>query len=320
MKEHLTSCDFTLLPCPNECKEGSEVCQLLRKDMEQHKLEECARRQYKCPYCKEDGEYQERTTSHLEICPIMKVPCPNAQCNASTSRCNISSHRKTCIHEMVHCKYSSIGCKKKILRKNLKEHEDDSQQHLQLAINTVHQLKTMVTKQSTIIAQIQSSQNKPITFRVSDFEHLKSFSEIYYSPFFFTNPDGYKMRIRVDANGNGDGKGTHVSVYAYLLKSENDDHLPWPFTGMVTFELLNQLGDKNHHSWNTIFVRENKAGQQVVGREMASTALGRSCYILHADLGYNEAMNCQYLKDDCLYSRITVNAEKSIRPWLTVNV
>ena len=40
-----------------------------------------------------------------------------------------------------------------------------------------------------------------------------------------------KMCISVNANGNGDGKGTHVSVYAYLMKGENDDLLTWPLLG-----------------------------------------------------------------------------------------
>ena len=38
-----------------------------------------------------------------------------------------------------------------------------------------------------------------------------------------------------------------VSMFAFLLKGENDDYLPWPFTGTVTVELLNQLEDKKFH-------------------------------------------------------------------------
>ena len=286
--------------------------QLLRKDMEKHTQRECPRRQYKCPHCEEAGEYEERTTEHLEVCPKMKVPCPNALCNTSISRCNVSSHRQSCIYEKVPCKYANIGCKENVLRKDLKEHEDNNQQHLNLAINTVHQLKTIVAS----IARIQSSQNKPIIFRVTNFEHLKSSNEIYYTPSFYTSPDGYKMCIRVDANGNGNGKDTDISVFAYLMQGENDDHLLWPFTGMVTFELLNQLEDKNHHSASTTFHKDNEVTQRVVGQEMASNAYGHSRYIYHSRLGLNVAKNCLYLKNDCLYFRITVKAEGSTKPWL----
>ena len=56
------------------------------------------------------------------------------------------------------------------------------------------------------------------------------------------------MCVRVDANGYDDAADTHVSVFASLMKGRNDDNLPWPFTGEVTFTLLNQLADKNHHT------------------------------------------------------------------------
>ena len=70
--------------------------------------------------------------------------------------------------------------------------------------------------------------------------------ESFHSPGFYISPVGYKMCIKVDCNGYGISKGTHVSVYAYLMRGENDDHLPWPFTGTVTVELLNQLEDDSH--------------------------------------------------------------------------
>ena len=120
------------------------------------------------------------------------------------------------------------------------------------------------------------------------------------------------MRIRVDANGDSDGKGTHVSVFAYLMRGENDDHLPWPFTGTVTVELLNQLEDKNHHFLRMRF----PASQRVTDGERALTGYGRPCYSPHSSLGYDEAKHCQYLKDDCLYFRVTVDAETTSKPWL----
>ena len=69
---------------------------------------------------------------------------------------------------------------------------------------------------------------------------------------------GTKCGWRVYANGNGDGKGTHVSVFAHLMKGDNDDYLTWPFTGTVTFELLDQLESKNHHKMIARFVEKKK--------------------------------------------------------------
>ena len=154
------------------------------------------------------------------------------------------------------------------------------------------------------------------TCTVESFDHLKRSKHAFYSPGFYTSHGGYKMCIRVDANGYDDGKGTHVSVYAYLMRGENDDHLPWPFTGTVTVELLNQLEDKNHHGQKTPFPRDSEASQRVTDGERASTGYGYSCYIPHSSLGYDEAKHCQYLKDDCLYFRVTVNAKSTLKPWL----
>ena len=42
---------------------------------------------------------------------------------------------------------------------------------------------------------------------------------------FFTLRSGYKLFASVQPKGDGAGIGTHVSVYAYLMKGENDDSL-----------------------------------------------------------------------------------------------
>ena len=65
LEEHLTNCDFALLPCPNQCKDGDKIHKLMRKHIENHKNKACSRRQYECPHCKESGEYQERMTIHI---------------------------------------------------------------------------------------------------------------------------------------------------------------------------------------------------------------------------------------------------------------
>ena len=80
----------------------------------------------------------------------------------------------------------------------------------------------------------------PMIFRFPKYDHHKIANDKIQSPAFYTNPGGYKMCIIICANGVREGKGTHVSVGAYLMKGENDNHLPWPFTGIVTIKLLNQ--------------------------------------------------------------------------------
>ena len=102
------------------------------------------------------------------------------------------------------------------------------------------------------------------------------------------------MHPCVCANGLKEGHGTHVSIYACLIKGENDDHLPWPFTGIITIELLNQLEDDNHYSKTVTFVPDEASSRRVVSGERSGTSYGRRCYISHLALGYDAAKNCQY--------------------------
>jgi TNF receptor-associated factor 4 len=308
LDEHLASCGFTLLSCPNKCCDGDKVVQLLRKDVQRHIQKECPRRQYQCPHCQEAGEYRERTTKHLEECPMREVPCPKRGCKRRIAQCELINHKKKCLFEIVPCKYTNIGCKIEALRKNMAEHEEDTQQHLHLAINRVRE-------QESMLAHLHSRE-MPMKYKFTAYDHHKTTNDEIFSPAFYTSPGGYKMCISVSANGHKEGKGTHVSIYAYLMKGENDDHLPWPFTGTVTVELLNQLEDKNHHSQNVTFLPAEASSQQIVIGERSSNGYGIPCYISHSALGYNAAKNCQYLKDDCLYFRIKANARSSSKPWL----
>ena len=275
--------------------------------MEKH-TKECPRRNHKCPHCQEAGEYRERMTKHLKECPKVEVPCPKRQCKTSIARCDLIKHRQECLFEKVPCKYTIIGCKKEVLRKDLVEHEGDTQQHLQLAVDTVQQ-------QQSMLAQLQSNQ-MPMKYKFTKYNDHKTANDIIYSPAFYTGPGGYKMCISVHANGNGKSKGTAISVFAFLMKGENDDLLPWPFTGTVTVQLLNQLENQHHYSNFITIPPDEEVSQRVVNEERSACGYGFPCYISHSDLGYNAAKNCQYLKDDCLYFRISVNAKRSSKQWL----
>ena len=397
--EHLSTCDYTFLSCPNKCSGGDKI---LRKNMEKHKTEECPRRQYVCPHCEESGEYEERMTTHLEKCPLMKIPCSNNGCSCLVARCKLTSHRiKFCEFEMVPCKYAKIGCMFKVPRKDLKKHEEDRQQHLEFAIDAVPkleqqmfehhmtleilkrdlsttnervaeqkallELEKMVKKQENVLAQLQSiitAQSKEInelkvkleaqvcgetspsgipesytramvvrsipvstqgqtylnTFKFMKYAERKSNNDYVYSPPFYSSPGGYKLCIKVHANGSGSGNGTHLSVYVYLMRGDNDDHLLWPFTGTVEVELLNQLKDGYHHSMSIDFGRSN-SGKRVEDGDRAITGHGYRKYFLQSSLDNQAIFNRQYLKDDCLYFRMTVNCKSIPKPWLsTANV
>ncbi len=116
----------------------------------------------------------------------------------------------------------------------------------------------------------------------------------------------------MDANGVGGGRRTHVSVYAYIIKGKYDDELNWPFVGKVTVKLLNQLEDENHHGSAITLTPEVNINAGDIGR-------GCPKYIPHSRFSRDSASNTQYLKDDTLYFRISVEVSDH-KPWLECTV
>ena len=124
--------------------------------------------QYKCPHCHESGEYRERTTEHLNECPMVVAPCPNHGCKTHLTRYDFSKQRQVCMFEKVLCKYSIIGCEEEIERKDLAKHEGDTQQHLQLAVETVRQ-------QQIKIGNLQAqSREMPVLYKFTNFNQHKT--------------------------------------------------------------------------------------------------------------------------------------------------
>ena len=304
-----------------------------RKDLDKH-LRECPNRSHNCPRCSEEGRYSEMTTTHFESCSKVEVTCPNAECGTKRLRGDIPEHRQTCPFEEEACKYAEIGCEQKRMRKMKDEHESDDKFHFHLALGTIMQIKqqlnTLVSeKQATAVKQLPAT-TPSYTFKMANFSQYKESGEVFDSPPFYTH-QGYQMRVQICANGFGIGAGTHVSVVLWVIEGENDDHLPWPFKATTTITLLNQLQGQGHHIQDILAYRYH--GQylerQLSGSYSAVTFErnlrgqhgqyhpGRYCS--HEKLGHNEATNCQYLKDDCLYFRVEVTPTDH-KPWLDCNI
>ena len=138
-------------------------------------------------------------------------------------------------------------------------------------------------------------------FTLTDFNKRKEFNSYYYSESFFTHCNGYKMQLKVNFNNDG-----YIGVYAYLMKSSNDDNLLWPFCGDVVVELLNWKEDIGHHK-EIIELSPNITNttrNRVTTGERGNEAWGYSQFISHSALGYNSSKNTQYLQDDCLQFRV----------------
>lgn len=129
--------------------------------------------------------------------------------------------------------------------------------------------------------------------------HHKIDSDRWTSVPIYTSHHGYKICLRVVANGSLFGKGTHVSVFLHFMRGEFDDHLKWPFRGVVSFRLLDQQGGENHKN-GTITYDDNSADSictRVRDEEVGKGEWGYIEFIPHEELD-------AYLKDDTLVFQI----------------
>ena len=147
-------------------------------------------------------------------------------------------------------------------------------------------------------------------FTLTEFTKRKQFNNAYFSPPFYTHPNGYKLCLKVNANGSGKGKGTHISIYASLMKGDYDNNLQWPFEGDIVIELLNWRENNNHYNCgDTIDLNKHNDSDgsttsRVTEGEYARKVWGILRFISHSSLLYNPDTNTEYLQDDCLRLRV----------------
>ena len=178
LEDHLQLCDYTKLPCPNQCKTVTIL--IFRKDLLKHLNDECPRRQHTCPHCKVTGEYSKITGSHQTVCPQMKIECLNQPCKALFLRRDKEKHLAVCPYVKVVCKYREFGCVKTPFRRDLAAHERNDQVHLHVFITTVVEMKKQFKEQYTVLNQENVTLYEHIqTITTSSEELEKQYKEQY---------------------------------------------------------------------------------------------------------------------------------------------
>ena len=348
IEAHLNdSCPYQLIPCTNEC--GVDV---RRSTLETHLTENCPKRLVKCQYCRTQDKHQIIiSSSHLDECPDYPLKCSNEECEEVIPRRLLATHNETCPKAIITCEYNTVGCNKRMKREEKEEHNKESVQehlqmtkeHLQMTKEELQLAKEEVQKEVQLtkeevqeelklakkevqmaketIESLKLTQHTqvspPFVAKLMYYTQKKQENKDWYSPGFHTSPGGYKMRLSVDPNGYGDAEGTHVSCYICLMSGKHDDTLEWPFQGEVTIELLNQLEDKNHKECTSHYNGSTpEECKQRVPKGEDAKGWGMPQFISHSELEYNPFTNCQYLKDDSLYFRVSVKATSKTKPWL----
>ena len=284
----------------------------------QRKIQELDREK-KTQVAKLSAELQR--TSDTSRLKMEKEKQAQAAVNAELQRSS-----ETTKHEMHNLKQEKEALEREVkeeivqLKKGKLEEMKTLETSLQIALAESESLKQEMAELRRKQAEDRVSVQRytgafPVNLMMTNFAEMKRSDGVWYSPPFYTHPQGYKMCLRVDANGNGDGKGTHVSVFAYLMRGQFDDHLKWPFRGHVVIQLCNQLQDK-YHRGHTIHFSETTDAERisrVTSGERAEGGFGYQTSILHKDLNLNPDNNCQYLKNDCLHFQI-VAVESLLQP------
>ncbi len=141
LEEHVGVCQFTLVPCPKECKDDNGILKIMRRDLQQHLMEKCPNRDYSCEHCGLKGTYA-TTLDHYDTCERKIITCTNEGCTIKMERMNVKNHlSKKCGHTVTSCKYTSIGCDVKLKRKDVRAHEQDDKAHLNKALNGMIKLE-----------------------------------------------------------------------------------------------------------------------------------------------------------------------------------
>ena len=301
LEAHVATCDFTLLPCTNECKnEDDEISHYTRNILHVHLMKDCPNRDHTCDNCGEKGTYAHITKVHDNTCEKKVITCPNEDCTEIFQRQSIPHHLNMCGYSEIPCKYQNLGCDVKIMRKDMPAHEEDDKLHLRMALDEITTMKQQ-REEDTL------RNGASLTFELTEFAKKKDDSYEFKSSTFYSSPKGYHMRIEVYTNGCKIGKGTHVSAFVTILEGKYDNIIKWPLVGKVTCEILNQLEDKNHYKQ---IIQMDKEDNTVVG---SSWGYAKTCP--HSELAHDLVKNTQYLKDDTLYFRVSVDIPDH-KPWL----
>ena len=270
-----------------------------KSSIDDHMKRECPNREYSCKYCEEKGTYVSITEVHDNVCKKKSILCPNSECGSMVQRRGVKRHLETCPYEDVPCKYAKLGCGTTMRRHVISKHESDEQSHMRMAIDTVVWLEkevNMLKQRGNLVLKNGES----MTFKMTKYKQKKDGNEVFNAPQFSTT-DGHSVVIQVHPNGSGSSAGQHLSVIIQVGTSGNRSDINaevQPFNGNITVHLLNQLTDDNHHSRT--------------GRTIAK-------FIASSKLDLNSSKKTQYLKDDMLYFKVSVDTP-SPKPWLECTV
>ena len=227
LEEHLANCEFFPVACEFNCDKI-----LLASEMEEHIANECENRKLDCEYC-EDNMRAGDMDGHLLVCAEHPVLCPNECGQDEMKRKELQEHiDSACELTVLKCAYTQSGCEVSLARNEMKQHENEHQsEHLSLLNAHIKRLESSIMRNSngTIVLHISELESK-----LSSEEGIQIASDAFYACL-------YKCQAIVELN---DRSRKVLGLYVRVVKGEWDDQLKWPFSGRITFTMINKKREK----------------------------------------------------------------------------
>lgn len=128
----------------------------------------------------------------------------------------------------------------------------------------------------------------------------------WFSPSFKSHFKGYNFCFSVTKVQIKGGYNICLELHSYVLPGLDDDHLAWPFEGLIIIKILNQLDEsQGNHTYLFEYDRDNDLGMRVLSEEKINPKYSVSSPLLLSELKENKEKNCQYLIDNCLKFCVT---------------
>ena len=125
---------------------------------------------------------------------------------------------------------------------------------------------------------------------MDNFTQHKKDDDTWYSTPFYSGPQGYKMRLAVYA-------GFQMSVYVQIIRGEYDDTITWPYTGTVTYEIINWKDDRYNVKNIIDFSKEGRTAGNKPRGEDSNDGYGHINALYYNDI--------HYIYNDILYIKVS---------------
>jgi len=137
-------------------------------DMKEHNNTICSFRNVSCEKCLSLIVFSEREQHLLNVCPMTEAKCSD-ECGYTGLRKDLTTHKNVCLFEDIDCPLTNYGCTKRIKRRDMDEHVNNSLEiHLACAHDMINDQKITIQNQRTEITNLKPNDGT-YDFTVGDY-------------------------------------------------------------------------------------------------------------------------------------------------------